>query len=345
MRLDRLSTTIGVCAQAAVAPAPGTRGTGNVVVRRVSLFVMIALAGLLLACLRAGEGAIIDLDSGFAGSPDSAGSSGPAVDADPPVDTLVFAVSAVNSPYASFAAYQRLAAYLAEDLGLQEKFVGNRTFSEIVSMVRSREATLALVCVAPYVFGQNEFGMEMIAVPMMDGRTSAKSYLIVREGSEATDWAELRGASFAFTDPLSYGGRLIPVSELQKHGATPESFFRRTIYTYSHDNSIEAVAKGIVDAATVNSIAYERALRRGAAEGTRVIWESATYPVAPVVVHPDLDPELKTRLRHLLLALDQSEAGRELLSDMGFDRFVVIADSEYDGIRELIRGLAGTGQR
>lgn len=37
----------------------------------------------------------------------------------------------------------------------------------------------------------------------------------------------------------------------------PESFFKRITYTYSHDNSILAVAKGLVDGAAVDGHKWE----------------------------------------------------------------------------------------
>ncbi len=40
-------------------------------------------------------------------------------------------------------------------------------------------------------------------------------------------------------------------------GVTPGEFFRRTFYRSSHEKSIESVANGLADAASVESLIFE----------------------------------------------------------------------------------------
>lgn len=101
----------------------------------------------------------------------------------------------------------------------------------------------------------------------MDGGTVDYSVLIVPADSPARTMADLRGKVFAFTDPMSNTGRTYPTYLVRQLGQTPETFFARTFFTYSHDDAIHAVADGLADGAAVDSLVYDFAVARDPALG------------------------------------------------------------------------------
>lgn len=256
---------------------------------------------------------------------------------------LVLAVAAVNSPRSTFDAYKALADYLGAKLGVNARLVVNRTYAEINSLVRSGDATLAIVCTLAYVLGHEEFGMEALVVPVVRGEPVYYSYLIVHKESTVTSWEELRGRTFAFTDPMSNSGHLVPVYQLWQKGETPASYFSRYIFTYSHDNSIKAVGNRLVDAASVDSLVYDYALAKGEddAVNTKVIWRSPPYGINPVVVNPALAPDFKGKLKELLLGMDKDTEGRRILDQLQFDGFIPARDAAYESVREMNRATIG----
>jgi phosphonate transport system substrate-binding protein len=120
-------------------------------------------------------------------------------------------------------------------------------------------------------------------------------------------------------------------------GETPESFFRRYIYTYSHDNSIRSVAEKFVDGAAVDSLIWEYLNAKGQEwpAQTRIIHRSAPCGIPPVVVSPSIDQELKAKLRSAFLNMHNDPKGREILKSVLIDRFAEIGDSAYDSIRQM----------
>jgi ABC-type phosphate/phosphonate transport system substrate-binding protein len=54
-----------------------------------------------------------------------------------------------------------------------------------------------------------------------------------------------------------------------------------------------------------------------------------------VVVRPDLDSGLKTKLKAILLNMHQEKEGMAILKEMSIDRFIEVEDSLYDSIREI----------
>ena len=250
---------------------------------------------------------------------------------------LRIAVAAVLSPKETLVSYRSLLTYMGDSLDRPVELVQRQTYAETNDLLRSGEVELAFVCGGAFVQGEHDFGMELLVLPQVRGQTTYESYIIVPQDSPAQSLADLRGKVFAFTDPLSNSGRLVPSYMLLSMGELPEKFFARSIYTYGHDNSIKAVAARLVDGAAVDSLVYEYTIAKNSQylASTRIIYRSPEYGNPPVVVNPKLDPMLKDQLRNLLLNLDQSEAGRAVLSDLLVDRFLPPDPKAYDGIREI----------
>jgi len=257
----------------------------------------------------------------------------------PDPSRLRFAVAPVLSPRATLENYEALAAYLGERLGRPVELVQGKSYAEINALVRAGDVSFALVCSGAYVQGRREFGMQALVVPVVNGETTYRSYLIVPSDSPDRGWEDLRNKRFAFTDPLSNTGRLVPVYVLSRMGEVPERFFKDFIFTYSHDNSIEAVAEGLVDGAAVDSLVYDYLAQTNPALAakTRIVWKSPAYGINPVVVHPKVDPELRARLAAILLGVDSDLKGREVLARLGVDAFVMPDPSAYDSIEEMMR--------
>ncbi|MHB9145126.1 MAG: substrate-binding domain-containing protein [Symbiobacteriia bacterium] len=251
--------------------------------------------------------------------------------------TLRVAIANVYSPKATLQNYQPLLDYLGQELGRPTEMVQRNTYAEVNDLIRSGNVDLAFVCTYAYVEGQQEFGMQAIAAPVVHNEDRYYSYIIVPADSSARSMADLRGRTFAFTDPLSNTGRLAPEALLREMGETPEGFFKKTIFTYSHDRSIQAVADHLVDGAAVDSLVYDFAIRGDPKlkAATRVIYRSEPFGTPPVVVNPKLDPALKQQLTQALLNMDQDPQGKRILASLMIDAFIQPDDKSYDPVRRM----------
>jgi phosphonate transport system substrate-binding protein len=260
----------------------------------------------------------------------------------PPASAIIplrISVAAVISPRGTAESYQPLLDYLSDALNRPVELVQRRTYAETNDLVESGEVDLAFVCTSAYVTGHDDFGMRLLVAPEVNGATAYHSLLIVTAGSVAQTMADLQGKVFAFTDPISHSGRVYPTYLVQQLGFTPETFFARTFFTYSHDDAIRAVADGVADGAAVDSLVYDYALERdpSLSERVRVIHRSPAFGIPPVVVSPNIRPQTQALLREILLSMNGSPQGRAALLSLGIDAFVAIDDSAYDSARELIR--------
>ena len=250
---------------------------------------------------------------------------------------LRLAVAAVISPQGTFESYSVLAAYLSEKLGRPIELIQRRTYAEINDLIENGEVDLAFVCTSAYVIGYRDFGMALLVAPQVNGETTYQSWLIVPATSPAQSLADLRGKTFAFTDPWSNTGRLYPTVMVKEMNETPETFFGRTFFTYSHDDAIRAVANGVADGAAVDSLVYQYAVVREPELGhhTTIIHRSPDFGIPPVVTSPHLRPQIRAELQQLFLNMDKDPAGQAALTVLDIDRFVIIADSQYNSARKL----------
>ncbi len=255
------------------------------------------------------------------------------------------AVAAVISPQDTLESYSDLAAYLGHKLDRPVELVQRRTYAEINDLIERGEVDLAFVCTSAYVIGQREFGMQLLLAPQVKGETVYYSWLIVREDSSAQNMADMRGKTFAFTDPWSNSGRIYPTYLVDKLGETPESFFSRYFFTYSHDDAIRAVANGVADGASVDSLVYQYAVARDPRLGelTKIIHRSPAFGIPPIVTSPELRPQWRAKLQNTLLEMAYDPAGRAVLEGLEIDRFVLVDDSIYDSARDLEKQVSPVG--
>jgi phosphonate transport system substrate-binding protein len=262
-----------------------------------------------------------------------------------PFDTdvvpLRVAVAAVISPQGTIESYRPLLKYLGEHLARPVELIQRRTYIEINDLVQKGEVDLAFVCTSAYIAGHDQFGMELLAAPQVDGQTVYYSLLIVPANSPAQGIEDLHGSVFAFTDPISLSGRMYPTLLVQSLGSSPEQFFANTFFTYSHDEAIQAVVNGLADGAAVDSLVYDFALMRDPTltQKIRVIHRSPPFGIPPVVVGPNVRPQTRTELQELLLAMSDDPQGQAALEAIGVERFVILDDAAYDDVRILLSDI------
>ncbi|RMG00829.1 MAG: phosphate/phosphite/phosphonate ABC transporter substrate-binding protein, partial [Nitrospirae bacterium] len=222
-------------------------------------------------------------------------------------------------------------------LGVPVEMVHRRTYDEMDKMLEKGEVDAAFICSAPYVKNRREFGVELLVAPQVNGSTFYNSYIIVHRDSSYRSLKDLKGKTFAFTDPKSNSGKLYPEYKLARMGTTPDKFFSRYIYSYSHNKSVELVAKRIVDGAAVESLVYKFMKKKGSpyVEETRIIDRSPDFGIPPVVVSTGIPLFIKEKLREILLNMHTTQKGRAILDAMLIDRFVQVPDSNYDSIRKM----------
>ncbi len=233
--------------------------------------------------------------------------------------------------------------FLQAKLGGPVQIVQKSSYQEALEALRSDEMEAAWICGFPYVVAKSF--VRLCAQPGWHGQPWYQSYLITAAGrTQAHAIRDLRGDVFAFDDPLSNSGYLVPVVALRALGQTPQSFFRGTFYTYSLHKVVEAVGSGLADSGTVDGYIWEVLKQRQsqAALKTRIVAKSRRYGFPPIVTRKNLDLDLHVRLQHALLSAKDHPQGQALLHSLDLQDFLAPQESWFDGIGELVAILNGT---
>ncbi len=245
--------------------------------------------------------------------------------------TFKVAIAAILSPRGTVDSYQPLLKYLEHRLDRPVQLVQRRTYGEINDLVARNAVDMAFICTGAYLDSLPKKQMVLLAVPQIDNKLTYNGLIIVPAHASTQTFADLQGHVFAFTDPLSNTGYLYPVSLIAEHGWKPETFFERTMFTYSHDHSIAAVAENVADGASVDSLVYAYAVKRDPSLGkkTRVILRSKDFGMPPVVASARADTVEVNTIRQILLSMDKNNMGGRVLRQLGIDKFIFPENNLY----------------
>lgn len=161
--------------------------------------------------------------------------------------------------------------------------------------------------------------------------------LLTNTSSELDSLAKLKGKRLALTDPVSTSGALLPRAGILRLTGQPlESFFGQINYAGSHDRALDALRKGLVDAAFVSSARLAEALRRGTLkrDDVRELWRSPAVPTNPYVVRKRLCPKLQASVREAFL--NPHPGFEAMYRQLGTGPFVRANESDYEPVRELL---------
>ncbi|NYE56773.1 substrate-binding domain-containing protein [Carboxydothermus ferrireducens] len=247
---------------------------------------------------------------------------------------LKVAISSMTSPSESIVYYDELLKNLGRELGRKIKVIQKNSYFEVNDLLRTGQVDLAFICTYSYLVGAKQFGLELLVVPQVNGKPYYQSFVIVRNNSGIEKFSDLKGKIFAFTDPMSTTGYFYPQYLLLQNGTTDREFFKKFFFTYSHDNAIKAVAKGIADGAAVDSHVFLMMEKEnpGLTRNLKIIARSPDYYAPPVVVRPGLPQDLKEKIKNYFLSLDKKPEGQIILRKIGVDRFVPGEREKYRSI-------------
>jgi phosphonate transport system substrate-binding protein len=258
--------------------------------------------------------------------------------------TVRFGVEPYDTAPKLVPIYEKIGKLLGQKLGCDVKVYVATNYNAEIEAMRNGKLEMGQFGPLGYVLAHQVAKAEAVATfATADNKPNTYwASLVTWPGSGITTAAQIKGRSFAFSDPASTSGHLFPAYGLRKAGLDPDKDIR-AIYAGSHTASFEALRNHKVDAGELNSEQIESATQRGHYKDGDVVflWKSDPIPIDPIAVRRDLPDGFKKRLVAILQNLDLSglaEADRKLIGAHGL-RFVPQTDASYNGIRDLVKTL------
>ena len=228
---------------------------------------------------------------------------------------------------------------VAQHTGMKvDTFVGS-DYNATIEALRNNHVDVALLGPFSYVLATTQAQVEAFGVTVI-ARTMQPSYraiIIARNESPASSLETLRGRTFAFVDPGSTSGYMVPAAAFITAGMTPEKDLGKVMYSGGHDATIVAVAEGKVEAGAVADRIYERGCAKGLADCSKlkVVWKSDAIPNDPLLYRKALPDDLKKKIRDAFYRVKNLPFG-----EMGtVARFDPATDKDYDSVRKVATAL------
>jgi phosphonate transport system substrate-binding protein len=240
-----------------------------------------------------------------------------------------------------------LSKYLQRKTGIRVDVVQTEAYGPMVEAMCAGKVDAAGMGPFAYVIASNKGCAEILAVRgTQNGDPSTyKSVIATNGASGIKSLADLKARSheltFAFNDPASTSGHLVPRAELESIGIKPERDFKKVMFTTNHVVTALTVKAGKVDAAgmmarVIDILVAHGKLKQGE---LRVLWTSEPLPSEPIAVRPGLPADIKTKLQKAFFDLNKEDPALMAMLNatvMAKDaRYVAGSDKLFDPIREI----------
>lgn len=257
----------------------------------------------------------------------------------PPADwprKLVLGIVPTDSSANITERWDNLVKYLEKRLAVPIEVKVATDYAGVITGMQFKHVDFAYFGPKSYVEAAARANADCFAIEVgQDGTNGYYGYIITKKGSPLKTVADLKGKVWAFVDPNSTSGTLVPmVYFMNELKIDPEKYFSKVIYAGSHEASMMAVKAGRIDGASTNDLDMARGNGKlwNKEKDFEIIWTSPLIPGSLMAYRKDLAPTLKKALAEGFLAYNDP-AGLELLK---LKRYDPVKDATYDPIRQLI---------
>ena len=243
------------------------------------------------------------------------------------------------------ARFNRIAAYLSEQLNIPVNYVPVKSYSASVEAFKNNQVQLAW-------FGGLSGVKARMAVPgsmaIAQGAEDNNfiTYFIANTStglSPTEDFPDqIRGKTFTFGSKGSTSGRLMPEYFIRQHfGKAPREVFKRVGFSGDHSKTIALVQSDSYQVGAVNFKVWQNEVAAGKVDPAkvRVIWHTPTYPDYNWTIRGDADQTFGKgfihRVRKALLEIKDTQ----LLAAFPRTAFILADNSLYQPVLDTARQI------
>ena len=255
-----------------------------------------------------------------------------------------------NNPAKKIARYQPMADYLASRLS--EFGIGQgevKVASDLATMIdwlKSGQVDIYFDSPYPAMIVSDSTGSKPILRRWKGGQAEYYGVFFVMNDSGIKTLADLQGKTIAFDETYSTSGYFLPLVKLIQSGFQPVETTSINanvaadkigyVFTDDDENTIQWVISGKANAGVVDIETFEEIPAESRKEMT-ILAKTKTVPRQMVSIRKDLDPQLKEKIKTILLEMDRTAESKQILTKFEktakFDDFP--AEQSIEEIRQL----------
>ena len=245
---------------------------------------------------------------------------------------------------------EKLKEYLKKETGMEIEIELPINYIALVEAFGSKRADAAIINTFGYILANEKYGVQARLKLMNRGRDEYYGQIIARaDGPKSIQ--ELNGKKFAFVDPASTSGYLLPLRLFKQENVKLKEF----MFSGKHDTVVRAVYQKQVDAgATFYTPPDDDGTPKDARwilrteypdvyEKIKILKLTGPIPNDPVVFRKDIPEEVKQKFADALIKFIKTDEGKSVLLGMyHITDFKVATDKDYDIVRGYLKDVGET---
>ncbi|NEP11098.1 MAG: putative selenate ABC transporter substrate-binding protein [Symploca sp. SIO2C1] len=279
-------------------------------------------------------------------SPDSSGTS-----VGKSQDPLVVGAIPDQDPQKLQRQYEKLAAYLGQELGVPIEYKPVVDYAAAVTAFKVGELELVWFGGLTGVQARLQVpGAEAIAQRDVDEQFHSVFIANKQTGltpvKEISELDKLKGRTFTFGSESSTSGRLMPQYFLQQANIKLEDFKGESGFSGDHDKTIKLVEAGTYEVGALNEKVWQQRVEDKEVDLSKVdvIWRTPAYYDYHWVIHPQVKEqygeEFVQKVQDAFLQLDPTvPEQKEILDLFSAGSFIATQNSNYAQIEKIGRKI------
>lgn len=254
-------------------------------------------------------------------------------------ETFTIGVIPVQTEGAMDTAMKKLQDVLSKELDREVAVEVYPDYNGVVEAMNYEKIDMAYLGPLTYVIAESSSNAKAIITQLIDGKPYYHAYIITHKDNPWNTLDEMladsKEVNFAFGDPNSTSGSLIPSIELQNrdvYKSEDDNEFASVRFTGSHDATALAIQNKQVDAGAIDSAIYDQLVESGKIEGDqfKTIWKSEELFQYPWAVLESTDDATVKKLQDTFLAIEDPE----ILDAFGASGFTEASNEDYESIKQ-----------
>lgn len=247
---------------------------------------------------------------------------------------------------------EKLKEYLKKETGMEIEIELPINYIALVEAFGSKRADAAIINTFGYILANEKYGVQARLKLMNRGRDEYYGQIIARaDGPKSIQ--ELNGKKFAFVDPASTSGYLLPLRLFKQENVKLKEF----MFAGKHDTVVRAVYQKQVDAgATFYTPPDDDGTPKDARwilrteypdvyDKIKILKLTGPIPNDPVIFRKDIPEEVKRKFADALVKFVKTDEGKSVLLGMyHITDFKPASDKDYDLVRGYLKDVGETAQ-
>lgn len=246
-----------------------------------------------------------------------------------------------------------LEAYLKKELDMEVVVELPINFISVVEAFGSKRADAAIINTFGYILAHEKYGVEAKLKLVNRGRDEYYGQIIARTDGPVKSIKDINGKKFAFVDPASTSGYLLPTKLFKEEKIK----LKDHVFAGRHDTVVSAVYQKQVDAGATfytppdddgtpkDARMLIKAQHPDVYEKIKILKLTGPIPNDPIIFRKDLPEEIKIKMTEALKKYIKSEEGGKVLHSMyHITDFKEAKDSDYDKVRGYLNDIGRKAQ-